>query len=115
MINKFSLAVRIRTQAQYRHVFAVQQRLFGRFFVLFYRKNQLHHPRIGIIIRKRNIRHAVDRNKIKRKVREIFRVQQKDLPAMDIVIVVKSEAERASKQELQVCLEKLMTQLVRYS
>ena len=109
---KFSQTHRIRTQDQFQHVFAAQQRLFGRFYVLFYRKNQLNHPRLGMIVRKRDVSRAVLRNRIKRKTRSVFRLQQEDLPSMDIVLVVKAGAEKAGQQELQQCLENLMLQLV---
>lgn len=109
--ENFLKSHRIRTTAQYKRVFAVQQRLFSRFFVLFYRKNQSGHPRMGMVVRKRNIRHAVVRNRIKRVIREVFRNQQRDLPPMDMVFLIKPEAGKASKQELQKCLKKLMAQL----
>jgi len=43
-------------------------------------------PRIGLIVGKRHCPLAVDRNRIKRIVRETFRVRRCRLPALDIVI-----------------------------
>ena len=45
--------------------------------------------RLGLIVGKRVIRHAVDRNRAKRAIREAFR-QQPAMPALDIVIRVLS-------------------------
>jgi ribonuclease P protein component len=42
--------------------------------------------RIGLIVGKRHCPRAVDRNRIKRMVRETFRVRRCRLPALDIVI-----------------------------
>lgn len=49
-------------------------------------------PRLGFIVARKNVRHAVDRNRIKRCVRECFRLNQTDLPAMDIVFLARRDA-----------------------
>lgn len=43
------------------------------------------HARLGLIVGKRLLRRAVDRNRTKRLIRESFR-RRTDLPAMDIVV-----------------------------
>ena len=113
MLQGFSKKCRLRTKAEYQRVFTRRKRLFGRFCVLYYQRNELGCPRLGIIVSKHNVRHAVLRNRLKRQVRELFRLIQKDLPAVDIVIIAKSGAGQASKRELQQCLKELMKQLVR--
>ena len=113
MIAGFSSLVRVRTKAEYTCVFSRRQRFYGRFCVLYYRANELNHFRLGVIISKRNVRHAVLRNRFKRQARETFRLQQRDLPALDIVIVAKSGAGQASKGELRQCLKELTKQLIR--
>jgi ribonuclease P protein component len=49
--------------------------------------NDLPHPRLGVSAPKR-VGGAVQRNRLKRRVREAFRLSQHDLPAMDIVVLV---------------------------
>lgn len=49
--------------------------------------NKMDGPRLGLIVGKRFLRRAVDRNRAKRMIRESFR-QARDLPAMDIVVRV---------------------------
>ena len=51
------------------------------------RDNELEMPRLGLIVGKRMLRRAVDRNRAKRVIRESFR-QTAGLPAMDIVVRV---------------------------
>lgn len=58
---------------------------------LFSRWNELGYPRIGLSIAKRYVRRAHDRNRIKRCVRETFRVYQNDLLSLDFVCVVCSK------------------------
>ena len=50
--------------------------------------NDLGHPRLGIIVAKRQFPHAVARNAIKREIREGFRMACKTLPEVDIVVQV---------------------------
>ena len=53
---------------------------------LFASPNEGTTPRLGIVVGKRAIRRAVDRNRLKRAIRESFRNAQHRLPSMDIVI-----------------------------
>jgi ribonuclease P protein component len=47
-------------------------------------------PRLGIIVGKRFVPHAVDRNRIKRLVRECFRHRRFELPPGDYVVRVRN-------------------------
>ena len=49
------------------------------------------HPRLGIIIAKKNVKLAVERNRLKRQLRETFRKQRQVLPSLDIVLLAKTE------------------------
>lgn len=53
------------------------------------RLNTRGHPRVGLIVSKKNVKLAVDRNRFKRLVRESVRLRQDHLPAVDIVILAK--------------------------
>lgn len=58
------------------------------------RESTCSHARLGLAISKRSLKHAVSRNRIKRLVRESFRIEFPHLPAVDIVIM--SETKLAS-------------------
>jgi len=51
--------------------------------------NELGHPRIGVTVSKKRAKRAVDRNRIKRQIRETFRLRQHKIPGFDIVIIAK--------------------------
>ncbi|TDR51226.1 ribonuclease P protein component [Halomonas ventosae] len=51
--------------------------------------NERGHPRLGLIFSKKNVRRAVDRNRLKRIVRESIRLQQHRLPSVDIVVLAR--------------------------
>ena len=42
--------------------------------------------RLGLIIGKRQLKRAVDRNRVKRMVRESFRITRMNLPAVDVIV-----------------------------
>lgn len=76
------------------------------------RKNNLDHPRIGMAIPKKHIKLAVGRNRIRRIVREQFRLKQHQLPAIDIVVIAKAGIADLSNQEINKVLDKLWRKLV---
>ncbi|SDS66183.1 ribonuclease P protein component [Halopseudomonas sabulinigri] len=53
------------------------------------RENDLAHARLGLVIAKKNVRRAVDRNKVKRIARESFRQHRAELGNLDIVVLAR--------------------------
>ncbi|STO63775.1 ribonuclease P [Haemophilus parahaemolyticus] len=53
------------------------------------RLNTAENPRLGLTVAKKHLKRAHDRNRIKRIVRESFRLKQHELPNMDFVFVAK--------------------------
>jgi ribonuclease P protein component len=75
-----------------------------------------HHPtsaRLGFVVAKRKVRRAHERNRIKRLARESFRLNQAQLPALDIILMAKSEALNLSNAELYDQLRKAWRALVK--
>ena len=58
-------------------------------FLLLCKDNCLEHPRLGVAIRKNDIKLAVNRNRIKRKIKGSFRSKVLELQKKDYVIFVK--------------------------
>lgn len=58
-------------------------------FLFLARINQLDRPRLGLVIAKKNIRHAVDRNRMKRLIRETFRAKQQQLAGIDVIVLAR--------------------------
>lgn len=57
--------------------------------------------RIGFIIAKKKVRLAVERNRIKRQVRELFRQQRDALPALDIVFMARQDLDHMSNEQIR--------------
>jgi ribonuclease P protein component len=64
----------------------------GRCFHMRYRANELGHARMGMAISKRVSKRAVERNRIKRLLRESFRRVRHQLPAVDIMVMARDTA-----------------------
>lgn len=78
---------RLLRPSDYSKVFDdVQLKVPHRNFLILAAPNNLGHARVGLIFSKKNLRLAVQRNRIKRQVRETFRFQ-KDLPGLDIIVL----------------------------
>ncbi|GAB2787860.1 ribonuclease P protein component [Halomonas shantousis] len=86
----FPRQLRLLTAGEYKHVFDdAHYKVHGKGLLALVRPNTLGHPRVGLVFSKKNVRRAVDRNRLKRLVRESIRLQQHRLPAVDIVVLAR--------------------------
>ncbi len=58
-------------------------------FLFLARPNQLPNARLGLVIAKKHIRFAVDRNRMKRLIRETFRAKQHELAGLDVIVLAR--------------------------
>ena len=77
---------RLLNPAQFHRVFKNGKRIKGKNMTLIVAANELNHPRLGLAVSKKALSRAVQRNRIKRLVRESFR-RRRDLPAADFVFM----------------------------
>jgi ribonuclease P protein component len=108
----FSRELRLLTPDDFQPVFKNAVPAVSPHLTLLARKNTFDHPRIGMAIPKKHIKHAVGRNRIRRIVREQFRQKQHQLPAIDIVVIAKAGIADLSNQEINKILDKLWRKLV---
>ncbi len=57
-------------------------------------------PRLGLVIAKKNVRLAVQRNRIKRILRETFRMRQQDLGGVDAVVLARRGLDELDNDQL---------------
>ena len=81
--------------------------------LLLAKPNPLNHPRLGMVVAKKNIRFAVARNRVKRVVRETFRLVQHDLGGVDIIFLARKGIAELSPQQQTQLLEKSWRKLQR--
>lgn len=88
--HAYSRELRLLTPEHFSQVFNSSPRKFAcRLYTILVCKNQLGHPRIGFTISKKKAKLAVDRNRIKRVVRENFRLKNDKLPPIDMVFIAR--------------------------
>jgi ribonuclease P protein component len=69
--------------------------------------------RLGLAIARKQVRRAVDRNRLKRIARECFRKQRDALHGIDLVVMARAEAATAETATLRASLERLMGRIRR--
>jgi ribonuclease P protein component len=94
---------RMRHPSEFRQVKAHGRRVRTRHFLINYRENGLVSHRLGMVVQKR-FWQAVQRNRIKRCLREFFRHAKVSLPAptLDITIIALPGAEKLQPQDIAI-------------
>ena len=92
---------KLLTSAQFQAVFGQKKSLHGKFFSIHARLNELGRPRLGITVSKRVSKRAVQRNRIKRQIRESFRLFDADLLSYDYIVVAKNGGAEQLNKELR--------------
>lgn len=114
MSRDFAREKRLLTPRQFKAVFdSPSGKIPGRNILLLVRENDLPHPRIGLVIGKKSIKLAVERNRIKRQLRETFRLHQMELTGWDIVVISRKGLADLDNPELARQFAKLWRRLLR--
>lgn len=87
--EQFSRSSRLTKAAEYQRVFQNNNRVSDDCFTLLVTKKRGIRSRLGFAIAKKQVKRAVDRNRIKRLIRESFRKHQHQLPNHDVVVMVR--------------------------
>lgn len=109
--TQYPRELRLLTPSHFENVFKNAIPAVSPSMTLLGRQNQLNHPRLGVTVAKKKVRFAHDRNRLKRIIRESFRLNQHKLPHIDIVVVVKVGLDKQSNQQIFGCLDKLWKKL----
>jgi len=102
----FPRSRRLTRPQDYRRVFSGARKAADRYFTVLARDNDRAGPRLGLAISRRAAPRAVDRNRIKRMAREVFRHRQSGLGDRDYVILARAAARDADKARLRRSLER---------
>ena len=104
---------RLRKPGEYDAVFSSKNRSSDKFFLFLAIKNSINIARLGLAVPKKNVSSAVERNRIKRIIRESFRSQKNRLKGRDVVVFVKKQfntKERDIKQTLVSHWDKIINE-----
>lgn len=88
--HAFPKSLRLLQSSDFKPVFDhAPFRASHQYFLILARPNSFNCPRLGLVIAKKNIRLAVERNRLKRLIRESFRHQQQYLTGLDVIVLAR--------------------------
>ncbi len=109
---RFPRQLRLLTGRDFQNVFDdVQLKVPDQPILILSRPNNLGHARLGFVISKKNVRHAVKRNRVRRIIRESFRQNQHELPAVDMIILARQGLGEMEKQDVHKLMRKCWSRL----
>ncbi|EEQ79631.1 MULTISPECIES: ribonuclease P protein component [Staphylococcus] len=101
-------AYRIKKNADFQKIYKRGKSVANRQFVVYtYDNKEQEHFRLGISVSKK-LGNAVTRNKIKRAIRENFKVHKQDIITKDIIVIARQPAKSMSTLEIQGSLEHVL-------
>lgn len=115
-MNEFSYPrqLRLLTGGDFKQVFSrASIKVSDKHLLILACPNTLDHPRIGFVFSKKNIRLAVNRNRVRRIIRESYRLNQHSLPNVDIVILARKGLGDLENEEIQSLISRSWTRLIK--
>ncbi len=103
--NAYTHLDRLQNASQYTRVFDQAIKSNSEFFTILSRENAIGQPRLGIVVAKRHAKRAVDRNTIKRIIRESFRQTKTSLPNNDYIVILKRPIKAIKKTKFKQTLK----------
>ncbi len=103
----FPALKRLRHKSEFDAARACGRRVGNGFFAVTVISNDKTGPRLGLAVALRVARTGVERNRIRRIIRESFRLHQHSLPAVDVVVSARARAHRAPAPQLHASLAAL--------
>lgn len=105
-LYSFGTEVRIRCASDYKGVFdGALFKVHQPHFLFLAKITEQPKSRLGIVVAKKKVRRAHERNRIKRLARESFRLHQQQIDLLDIVVMPKIGIEVISNAELHQQLQ----------
>ena len=105
-IYGFSTDVRIHCAADYESVFdGALFKVHQPHFLFLAKYTEQPNSRLGIVVAKKKVRRAHERNRVKRLARESFRLHQQQLDQLDIVVMPKNGIDAIPNAELHQQLQ----------
>ncbi len=115
-MNEFSYPrqLRLLTGGDFKQVFSrASLKVADQHLLILACPNDLDHSRIGFVLSKKNIRLAVNRNRVRRIIRESFRLNQLHLPNVDIVILARKGLGDLDNEQVHTLIKRSWSRLIK--
>jgi ribonuclease P protein component len=109
----FGKQFRLDKAGEFTRVFQNGRRSTDKFFKVIAVQGNSKNPRLGMVVAKRHLSNAVNRNRVKRIIRESFRTHQDQLKGLDVVVMAREDCANQSNPELFVSLRKHWSRISR--
>jgi len=96
----FSRQQRLLSPSEFKSIFNRPIKVSNAYLSVLARPNGMNQARLGLTVPKKQVKHAVARNRIKRLIRESFRLSQFRLAGFDIVVMVRHAAQNVENRAL---------------
>ena len=114
--HKFGKAGRLLNATDYSRVFdGAEARASHKHLLLLARTNDRPGHRLGLVVAKKNVRLAVQRNRVKRVAREVFRQLPPSEPSLDVVLLARRGLDQLDNAQLSSILQQLWQKLIRHA
>ncbi|MDQ7048334.1 MAG: ribonuclease P protein component [Enterobacterales bacterium] len=110
---RFQPEHRLLKTSDFRHVFDKAFKVNNKAFTLLARKNHTNHSRLGLVIAKKNLKLAIQRNRVKRLLRDYFRCHKESFANYDLVVLTRREITVMSQQQLDVYRDDIFNRFIK--
>jgi ribonuclease P protein component len=111
--QRFPATRRLLSSADFSRIFKTGRRRSDAWFTVIAAQGTGASSRLGLAVSRKVSRSAVQRNRIKRVVRESFRKHTADLPALDIVVMARPGAAGCENSVLATSIDALLERTAR--
>lgn len=108
----FPRSRRLVTKAEFKAVFDKSKKISQKHLLILFKPNQKSYARMGLVVGKTAAKSAVARNRIKRVVRESFRLNRQRLKGLDIVVIARQQCNTLNKTQLREGIDQLWQRLI---
>lgn len=110
-MSEFSRTYRLVSKHDFQSVFVKPNKKTHKCFLLLYQSNQKDYARLGVVISKNHVKLAVNRNQVRRLIRESFRYYKDKLKGLDIIVLLRSKCTPIDKKALRDDIDHLWPRL----
>ena len=115
---RFTKKTKLLKTDEFSSVFNFRKRISAQYLAMHYQPNRFEQPRLGLVVGKKTAKLAVNRNYMRRVLREFFRTQQHQISHVDLVVRVQKKFCKVNfaqiKQEFDTLLLKLIINNAKY-